>query len=94
MDYQVKITHIGRSGWVNYLEGDKVLSFGWDFSAIGVEIYVPSPEEWNKYCNEHKADWAKDRRTEILERVAQEVCRQKAKNAKVRINYDWIDIIV
>ena len=92
MNYQVKITQKGRGGWIDYVESEKQLPFGWDFSAIGVEIYVPSPEEWNEYCNEHKADWAKDRRTEILERVAQEVCRQKAKQAKVSIKENWIDI--
>jgi hypothetical protein len=92
MNYHVKIIQSGRTGWINYVEDGKLLPFGWDFSALGIEIYVPSSEEWNEYCDKHKADWAKDRRTEILERLAQEVCRQKAKKAKASINDNWINI--
>jgi hypothetical protein len=99
MDYTVEITQEGRGGWVYYLEDGVKLPFDWDFSAIGTDIYVPIPAEWDSFCNEHSSYAARGRRQEILERVAEEVRRKKAKTAKVTIDdtgisfsfeHDWL----
>lgn len=90
MSYQVEITQTGRGGWSYYIEDGKTLSFDWDFSIGSVEIYVPTPEEWDAFCEKRDAGWAKGRRLEILVRLAEEIRKQKAKSAKVSIEDHWI----
>src|SRR5687767_6271032 len=84
-NYTVEIKKDGIGGWVSYGEGRQRLLFEWDFHSHGIEIYTPPPSEWDAFCEEHAARWAKDRRREILERIAQEYCRQKVRKAEWRI---------
>jgi hypothetical protein len=86
MNYEVKFTTKGRGGWVYYIEDGKTLPFDWDITTAGFDIYVPTSEEWTAFCDGHNALQAKDRREEILQRIAEEVRKQKAKTAKVSID--------
>ncbi len=88
--YQVTITQKGPGGWDIYTEGGRKLAFEWQFSAEGVAISVPTPQGWDDYCEKNDAGWAKGRRQEILERIAQEVRRKKAKTAVISYEDDWI----
>jgi hypothetical protein len=92
MSYKVEITQDGRCGQDIYVEDGKRLPFDWEFSAAGVTIYVPTPQEWDAYCEKYDAVWAKGRRREILERVAQEVRRQKVKSARFEILDHWVEL--
>lgn len=83
MNYEVKIRREGRGGWVYFLENGKSLPFDWDITTVGFDIYVPTPGEWDAFCEEHGAGEAKGRRQEILQKVAEEVRRKEAKKAKV-----------
>ena len=93
MSYKVEITYEGRCGWYHYIEDGKRLSFDWEFSTVGITIFVPTPEEWDAYCEEHRAAWAKGRRQEILQRLAEEVRRRKVKSAKIKIEDQWVELI-
>ncbi len=93
MKSKVKIQAEGRGGNVHYIENGKILPFNWEFSAVGLDIDVPTPQEWDAFCIKHIAEWAKSRRQEILEQLAEEVCEQKAKNSRICIEDHWINII-
>ena len=90
MSFAVQITQQGRGGTYYYLEHGAKLPFHWDFSSEGVEIYVPTPDEWTAYCEQHGATWAAGKRQQILERVAEEVRRRKAKYARITIEDHWV----
>jgi hypothetical protein len=92
MSYEVEVKRTGRGGWAEYREDGRGLRFNWDINAEGAEIYVPPSHKWNIYCEEQGALWATGRRQAILERVAQEYCRQRASKAKWRIEDHWIFI--
>jgi hypothetical protein len=92
MSYKVDIKREGRGGDVIYVEEGKGLQFEWDINSEGVEIYVPTDYEWDGFCEKRGAEWAQGRRQEILEVVAQEYCRQKAKKGKWKIADHWIFI--
>ena|ERR1043165_548375 len=90
MSYKVEFTKHGPGGNITYLEGGKPLSFEWGYNTKGIEIAVPSPYEWDSYCEEKDANWAKGRRQEILEIIAKEYCRQRMKKGIWRITDYWI----
>ncbi len=92
MNGQVEVKRTGRGGHVTYTEGGVSLRFNWDINAEGEEIYVPPVSEWDAFCEENGAGWAKGRRAEILGRVGQEYCRQRAKKATWRIESHWVII--
>ena len=72
--YLVEEKQDGRAGWVFYIEQSR-LPLPWEILGAGggVGISVPTPEEWDTYCEKHKAVWAKGRREEILQRVSQSI---------------------
>lgn len=86
MSYKVERTQEGCGGWVYYIEDGVKLPFDWEYSATGFDIYAPSPQEWDTFCARHGAQTAFGRRQEVLQRVAEEVRRKKAKTAKVVID--------
>jgi hypothetical protein len=90
MNYKVEIDQSGRGGRVSYIENERPLNFDWEFAVNGVDLFVPPPEKWDAYWQSSDADWAKGRRQEILERVADEVRKQKAAGAEVTIEDNWI----
>jgi hypothetical protein len=87
MTYKVEIDQNGRGGTIRYIEDEQTLSFGWEFSMDGADIFVPTPAQWDANTR-----WASGRRQEILERVAAEVRDQKAKSASVSIEDNWISL--
>jgi hypothetical protein len=74
-DWRVEMPMSGPSGYITYHEGSSAASFYWEFGGGDVVaiIYIGQPSEWNT-----QYPWATDRRSEILERVIQEVIRQRS----------------
>jgi hypothetical protein len=90
MDYQVEIDSAGRSGNVYYKEAEGTLTFWWEFTMDGAVISVPRPEVWDGFCESSNQGWAKGRRQQIVERIAEQTKRQKASSAKIEYQDDWI----
>lgn len=90
MNYVVDIDQSGRGGRISYAENGNTMCFDWEFAINGATVFVPSPDEWDLRCQKEGGGWARGRRQEILERVAQEVRRQKAGSASVSIEDHWI----
>jgi hypothetical protein len=86
MKYEVDIVREGRGGSVYYREDSWTLPFNWDITVDGFEVYVPRPDKWDEFCRRNNAPQGRNRRQEILERVAEEVRRKRAKKAKVTID--------
>ena len=82
----VKFTSAGPAGYVYYSEDGETLPFDWQRNTVGFDIYLPSSEEWNSFCDEHNAVRARNRRQEIVTRLAQEISRTEAKGSKVTID--------
>ncbi len=82
-DWSVGISEKGRYGSVTYRETAGSMSFYWEFGGGDViaTIGVVTEAEW---AGEHA--WAAGRRTEILQRVAGEVIRQKSPNSRADID--------
>lgn len=76
----------GRGGWVYYREDGTTLPFDWDITSDGFEVYLPPSAEWNEFCKENNATQCIGRRQQIVERLAEEVRKKKAKKAKVTID--------
>lgn len=91
-DYEVEIIDCGRSGDVIYKEQESSMSFWWELSTVGAMISIPSDEMWNAFCERENASWAKDRKAEIVERMASETRRQKAASAVIDIEDEWIHL--
>jgi hypothetical protein len=47
MNYEVRIVRAGRGGWVYYDEDKATLSFEWDTTSDGFEVYLPPSNEWD-----------------------------------------------
>lgn len=92
VEYEVEITSEGRSGNVLYKEQEGCLNFWWEFSADGAFINIPSNENWDNFCERSNASWGKDRKLEIVQRVASETKRQKAPSAEIEIQDEWINL--
>ncbi len=92
-DFQVEITQAGRGGTITYREGrGRRLAFGWEFSTVGVDIFIPTPEQWEALAGRPRKGWLRGRRQEILARVVEDILRQKAPNAAVKIEDSWIEL--
>jgi hypothetical protein len=81
--WSIEIKSTGRSGTVEYREEAGSLSFYWEFGG-GDAVASISVGDLAKWTAAYP--WAIDRRREILERVAQEVIRQKAPNCRADID--------
>ena len=90
MSHKVEIEQTGRGGTIIYTEDSGSISFDWEFATDGVDVFVTPPEQWDANCASRGASWAQGRRQEILERVADEVRRQKATSASVSLEDQWI----
>jgi hypothetical protein len=92
-DFQVEIEQAGRGGTISYREGrGKRLVFDWEFSTAGVDIFIPTVEQWEALSDQPRKSWLKGRRQEILERVVEEIIRQKAPVASAKIEDSWIEL--
>ena len=82
---RVKVIGNGRSGKIQYSEGSffnsKSCEFYWEFSGgdMLATVWFPTEEKWNSAY-----PWAAGRRKEIMDFVATEVRKQKAKSAKIK----------
>ena len=92
MTFEVEITQQGRGGIYYYTEHGVKLPFEWDFSSIGITIYVPTHGAWNEFCRKNDAPWGIGRRQEILQRLGDEVRRRKAKSAQITIEDHWVQL--
>ena len=81
--WSVEVTASGRSGSVNYHEPSGCISFYWEFGGgdTVATIWVEDSGLWRT-----RHPWAIERRREILERVANEVVRQKAPTCRAYID--------
>lgn len=87
----VSITENGRSGYVNYRDAGRELSFYWEFgggdTVAGVQVGTAA--DWQRDYR-----WAAHRRAEILQFVVAEVVRQKAPSCVAEIDErsGWINL--
>jgi hypothetical protein len=89
--YAVKIIEEGRSGRIKYSEGlFRSHQFYWEFGGgdAVVVIRIPTPAEWASAL-----PWAADRRTEILDRVAAEVCRLRCRGCRPVVTDAWLELL-
>ena len=81
--WSVAIEQNGRSGSIEYREPLGRISFYWEFGGgdtVAI-IWTKNSCEWSSHY-----PWAVERRRQILERVANEVVRQKAPTCKADID--------
>jgi hypothetical protein len=78
--WSVVIHEHGRSGRIDYFEGDRRVSVEWEFGGRDVVAFIMSPsrEDWDRMYT-----WALGRHDEILRRIGDEVVVQKAKGCLV-----------
>ena len=86
MNYKVRMVRSGRGGAVYYDEDTTTLPFEWDTTSDGFEVYLPPSNEWDDFCKQNNATHCIGRRQQIIERLAEEVRRKKARKAKVSID--------
>lgn len=93
--YQIEMNQFGREGEIFYIEQSR-LPFSWEIlggTKWGAGVTIPSPREWDKYCEKNKANWAKGRRDEIVQRIAQALSKHWYKNGTFEIEKDiWLNI--
>jgi hypothetical protein len=82
-DWRVEMPMGGRDGYIGYYEGPHAASFYWEFGGddVVVILHIGQPSGWSR-----QHPWAADRQREILERVTQEVIRQRAPTCKADID--------
>ncbi len=83
VEWQVEIPLGGRDGYIGYYEGERAASFYWEFGGGVVQaiIHIGSSSHWSKLY-----PWAAERRMEILQRLIQEVIRQRGLVCKADID--------
>ena len=81
--WRIEMPMGGRDGYFGYYEGSRAASFYWEFGSGDVVaiIYIGKASEWSE-----QYPWAVDRRQEIMERVSQEVIRQRAPTCRADID--------
>src|SRR3712207_6403984 len=67
--YKIEYESYGRCGYAFYVENRR-LPFEWEIIIGGIGVDIPVLEEWDAYCEKHSANWAKGRRDEIVQRLA------------------------
>ena len=82
MSYAIKFESQGPAGMVYYKE--HTLPFYWESSTVGFDVYLPNSEKWAAFCDQHNAGSAKERREEIVARLADKVARQEGRKGQHR----------
>jgi hypothetical protein len=89
-EYRISQEQHGRAGWLDYAEGSR-LRFPWEILGTGgIAIRVPSPEDWDEFCEAQQADWAKERRREILERVGERFVKMRYGRGDFNVESLWV----
>ncbi|HEY3763218.1 MAG TPA: hypothetical protein VGN23_15840 [Verrucomicrobiae bacterium] len=74
-DWKVIFRGKGREGVIEYWEQNNCMEFYWEIGGgQGIVLIIQGPEPWDW---DKSNPWAANRRDEILNRVAQEVIRQR-----------------
>ena len=86
----VEITGTVPGGSVIYREGGHAHEFGWDLGGrdVVMAIYVPSPADWDA-----RLPWAAGRRQQVLDFMAREVRRRKARGCRIEMHERWIHLV-
>lgn len=81
--WSVDILEQGRSGTVQYREPSGTIAWSWEFGGNEViaSIFVGKDADWSA-----RHPWALGRRAEILQRVGDEVIRQRAPGCRAEID--------
>ncbi len=85
-EFEVKLESHGPAGYVYYSENGETLKFDWQRGTKGFDVYLPTPDSWNAFCEKYGAFAAKNRRQEIVTRMAQRIKREHAWCARVMID--------
>lgn len=90
--FKIKSESHGIGGWIIYL-GRSELRFPRELSGIkGSIITFPSREEWKEFCMKSNAEWAIDRRDQIIEQVARGAAKKLYWFGKYEIRGNWINV--
>src|SRR6267378_7717435 len=89
--YKVEVQQEGRSGRIVYLEGGESLSFFWEYTIDGVGVAIPITDDWSAYCERAGAYWARGRREEILQNLAQALVK-RYKKGTFELTDHWLNI--
>ncbi len=86
----IKIVTSGRHGRIQYVEGwlkKNICEFYWEFGGgdTVAMVWFPAETEWDALY-----PWAKGRRREILDYVAEQTHRRKAPSARVKWDGDCL----
>jgi|1186.fasta_scaffold45828_2 hypothetical protein len=90
-DFRVDIAMSGRGGRIEYTEpGVGAHTFECEFGGghTMLVVYAPSSAAWVE-----ELPWAAGRRPEVLERVAREIIRQKARGCGFVVHEGGLDIV-
>src|SRR6266498_3749840 len=91
-NWRVTMTGRGRSGNVMYAEGGgRQAQFYWEMGGGDVVFLISGlpPQSWDS-----ELPWAKGRRREILERVADTIILQEAPNCRAELGDDDTTIVI
>jgi hypothetical protein len=79
-DWKVDVEARGPSGSIYYKEQSAVIEFYWEFGGgdVVMIIWIPDSSAWDS-----QYPWAAGRRLEIIDRMTQEVIRQKLPTCRV-----------
>ena len=81
--WTVTIEPHGRCGLIHYREGENSALFDWEFAA-GPAVVLIWPRHTTQW--DEMNPWAHGRKGEIMEKVARDVCRQKAPDCSIKID--------
>jgi hypothetical protein len=90
-EYSIDLRQRGRGGWITYAEHGRSLKFPVESGGLpGLTIFVPRESRWNADCERQQASWAKDRRQEILDRIARRTLMEHYPNGSFEVTDQWI----
>lgn len=91
-DYRVQMIGTGPDGDLIYIRNPFQLKFWWAYSGPGISINAPRPEEWEIFCADSGAEWAKTQRRQVLQEIGEEIRIQSGFEGKVVIDDKGVDV--
>lgn len=89
---RVRITQRGPAAVIHYVEDGGSYDFAAEFGGGNVLLVIYAPRDDGDWAE--KLPWAAGRRTEVLEQVARQVVRQKARGSKFVVHAGGVDILM